>query len=318
MVFGCDSIGLNRYKPFYKKEKKGHQGMSSSNTPYARQEGFDIFEALQVKAPALRPRMNPDDMLEKLEEMKEPRTMAPSDEQEQAVSAPVAQLDPSLFEQDNTAPAFEEEDEDYASDDDEATEEASDTGLPRKGRPRSEKSRRAILKAVNALLLRMSVQDLSIESIAKKAKVGKTTIYRWWPNKTAVVMDALINQPGMSSPLPTAATNTEAVEMLVDKLVRVLSSTNGQIIAQLFSEAQADEKSLEVFEQSFLAPLTDAIQYSIERGKDDGEFRRDIDTDMAVDMICGPVFFRLMAHPKDLGIKFQTTYPAKAVALLKA
>ncbi len=59
------------------------------------------------------------------------------------------------------------------------------TTQARKGRPRSLKSKAAILKATNALLLHMSVQELSIEAIAKKAKVGKTTIYRWWPNKTA-------------------------------------------------------------------------------------------------------------------------------------
>lgn len=266
--------------------------MSSSNTPYARQEGFDIFEALQVKAPALRPRMSPEDMLDKLEELRETPVTAPAPEQALDIETD-----------------FIDDEESFAANDDNG---------PRKGRPRSEKSRRSILKAVNALLLRMSVQDLSIEAIAKKAKVGKTTIYRWWPNKTAVVMDALVNQPGMNAPLPTASSHSEAVEMLIDKLLRLLSSPNGQIIAQLFSEAQADEKSLEVFEQNFLAPLTDAIQYSIERGKEEGEFRRDIDTDLAVDMVCGPVFFRLMAHPKDLGIKFQTTYPPKAVAMLKA
>lgn len=268
--------------------------MSSSYTPYTRQEGFDIFEALQVKAPALRPRMTPEDMLDKLEEMRETPVMAPAAEQ--------------AFET-----AFEDEEEDFVTKDD-----VEEGNAPRKGRPRSEKSRRSILKAVNALLLRMSVQDLSIEAIAKKAKVGKTTIYRWWPNKTAVVMDALVNQPGMNAPLPSASSHAEAVEMLIDKLLRLLSSPNGQIIAQLFSEAQSDEKSLEVFEQNFLAPLTDAIQYSIERGKEEGEFRRDIDTDMAVDIVCGPIFFRLMAHPKDLGIKFQTTYAPKAVSLLKA
>ncbi|MCD8497523.1 MAG: TetR/AcrR family transcriptional regulator [Alphaproteobacteria bacterium] len=277
--------------------------MSSSNTPYARQEGFDMFEALtQVKAPAMRPRMAPEDMLEKLEELKDNRTMAANNDAAEAM--PV--------QQEAYAPQTDSYDETYDDGEDDIGATDAESSAGRKGRPRSEKSRKAILKAVNALLLRMSVQDLSIEAIAKKAKVGKTTIYRWWPNKTAVVMDALVNQPGMNVPLPNASNNAEAVEMLIDKLVRLLSSPNGPIIAQLFSEAQADEKSLEVFEQSFLAPLTDAIQYSIEAGKEAGEFRRDLETDIAVDMVCGPVFFRLMAHPNDLGIKFQTSYPAKA------
>lgn len=188
----------------------------------------------------------------------------------------------------------------------------------RRGRPRSEKSRRAILKAANALLLHMSVQELSIEAIAKKAKVGKTTIYRWWPNKTAVIMDALTNQPGLQSAMPTPKNNAEAIIMQLEKLIRLLQSKNGDTIAQLFSEAQADRESQQIFEEGFLSPLLDAIQFSVEQGQDEGEFRKSLDPRMAVDMLCGPVFFRLMAHPLDFDDKFQATYPKEAVRLISA
>ena len=161
----------------------------------------------------------------------------------------------------------------------------------KKGRPRSEKSRKAILNATNKLLLQTSVQELSIEAIAKKAKVGKTTIYRWWPNKTAVVMDALANQPGMQTPLPTASSHKEAVLMQLDKLIRLVDSNNGRTIAQLFSEAQASEASLEIFKDNLLEPLMDAILYSIEEGQKLGEFRKDITPTLAVDILCGPIFF---------------------------
>jgi AcrR family transcriptional regulator len=187
----------------------------------------------------------------------------------------------------------------------------------KKGRPRSEKSRKAILESTNKLLLHKSVQELSIEAIAKKAKVGKTTIYRWWPNKTAVVMDALINQPGMQTPMPTPANDTEAVQMQVEKLIKLLHSHNGQTIAQLFSEAQASEESQKIFENNFLSPLIDAIQFSIEEGKRKGDFRSDITTKMAVDMVCGPIFFRLMAHPQDFNDGFQDNYPREAVRMLR-
>lgn len=186
----------------------------------------------------------------------------------------------------------------------------------KKGRPRSEKSRKAILNATNKLLLQTSVQELSIESIAKKAKVGKTTIYRWWPNKTAVVMDALANQPGMQTPLPTASSHTEAITMQLDKLIRLVDSNNGQVIAQLFSEAQASELSLNIFKDNLLEPLMDAIRYSIEEGQRNGEFRDDIDVALAADMMCGPIFFRLMAHPGDLTDGFRKEYPDEAIKIL--
>jgi AcrR family transcriptional regulator len=188
--------------------------------------------------------------------------------------------------------------------------------LFKKGRPRSEKSRSAILKATNSLLLHQSVQELSIEGIAKKAKVGKTTIYRWWPNKTAIVMDALAAQPGVDTPMATPASNTEALQMQLERLIRMLQSKNGETIAQLFSEAQADHKSQEIFANTFLAPLIDAIEYSIDQGKTDGEFRSDFNTKLAVDILCGPIFFRLMGHPADFDDKFQTEYPREAVRLI--
>lgn len=187
-----------------------------------------------------------------------------------------------------------------------------------KGRPRSEKSRQSILKATNSLLLHKSVQELSIEAIAKKAGVGKTTIYRWWPNKTAVVMEALVSQPGMQeSEEPNAKSNAEALEFQLAKLIRLLQSKNGETIAQLFSEAQASQESLKIFENNFLGPLIDAIGFSIEQGQKDGEFRT-IDTKSAVDMLCGPIFFRLMAHPADFNEKFQETWPQEATRLIAA
>ncbi len=186
----------------------------------------------------------------------------------------------------------------------------------KKGRPRSEKSRKAILNATNKLLLQTSVQELSIEAIAKKAKVGKTTIYRWWPNKTAVVMDALANQPGMQTPLPTASSHKEAIEMQLDKLIRLVDSNNGQTIAQLFSEAQGSEVSLKIFKDNLLEPLMDAIRYSINEGQKTGEFRDDVNATFIIDMLCGPIFFRLMAHPEHLTDEFREAYPMEAIKIL--
>ena len=188
----------------------------------------------------------------------------------------------------------------------------------KKGRPRSEKSRKAILKAANSLLLHKTVQELSIEAIAKKAKVGKTTIYRWWPNKAGVVMDALINQPGMQTPLPSAKNNADAITFQLEKLIRLLDSKNGETISQLFSEAQADAGAKKIFEDSFLGPLMDAIEYSVQQGQKDGEFTKNINTKTTMDMLCGPIFFRLMAHPQDFDTAFSKDFAKSIVELIRA
>ena len=187
-----------------------------------------------------------------------------------------------------------------------------------RGRPRSEKSRKAIINATNKLLLRNSVQQLSIEAIARKARVGKTTIYRWWPNKTAIVMDALMSEPGMNTPLPTANDNADAIRLLLDKLLRVLQGKHGRVISQLFTESQMDEKAREAMDESFLGPLIDAVSYSVEEGQKNGEFRSDIPLNMAVDMLCGPIIFRMLSRPEDITPTFQRDYPVKVIELLKA
>lgn len=198
------------------------------------------------------------------------------------------------------------------------TGEEENAASTRKGRPRSTQSRKAILKATNSLLLHTSVQDLSIEAIAKRAKVGKTTIYRWWPNKTAVVMEALISQPGIQSPLPTPKNNAEAIILQLDKLIRLLHSKNGETISQLFSEAQNDDNAHKIFADAFLTPLIDAIEFSVEQGIREGEFRYGLNARMAVDILCGPIFFRLMAHTADLNEEFREAYPKEAVRLISA
>ena len=238
----------------------------------------------------------PKEEVREEEEFQEEETREEEETHEESLEVPLQQEEP---EEEN----FEEEEQEEK--------------VFRKGRPRSQKSRAAILKATNALLLHTSVQELSIEAIAKRAKVGKTTIYRWWPNKTAVVMEALSTQPAMNAPMPTARNNHEALVMQLEKLIRLLHSKNGQTIAQLFSEAQGNEKSQEIFENSFLSPLMDAITFSVAEGCKNGEFRP-IDTKMALDLLCGPIFFRLMAHPQEFNEDFEKTFPRGVVRLIAA
>src|SRR5688572_918886 len=122
-------------------------------------------------------------------------------------------------------------------------------------------------------------------------------------------MDAMASQPGVDTPMATPQNHSEAIVMQLEKLIRLLQSKNGETIAQLFSEAQADHKAQESFANTFLAPLIDAIEYSIEQGKAAGEFRKDLNPRLAVDLLCGPVFFRLMGHPLDFNDAFYAEYP---------
>lgn len=197
-----------------------------------------------------------------------------------------------------------------------ANENDSDDNF-KPGRPRSEKARKAILDSTRKLLTQMSMNDLSIEAIAKKAKVGKTTIYRWWPSKAAVAMEAFLEQPGIQNIVPTSATNAEAVQRQIESLIRQLRGQNGRIIAGIIAESQSDASVLDLMYERFLKDRVGNLYKFVEEGMKAGEFKK-LDSDIAVDMILGPLFLRILSGEHGIDQSFAERYPAQAVKGLLA
>lgn len=164
------------------------------------------------------------------------------------------------------------------------------------GRPRSEQARQSIIDATNKLLLHMSVREISIEAIAKKAGVGKTTIYRWWPSKVAIILEAI---SGPMSVLPAPANGDSPRDQLVrqiERFGRLSRGRGGKVIAEVFAEAQGNAEMLGLFYENFMSQHEETLANIIDQGKIKGEFRKDLDTVMAVDMIYGAIFYRLMSN----------------------
>ena len=161
------------------------------------------------------------------------------------------------------------------------------------------------------------MKDLSIEAIAKKAGVGKTTIYRWWPNKVAVVLDALLYQLGNTPALPTSATKAEAITNQLERFMRLLKGKNGKILIEVMAEAQANEETLTLFYENFMLQHEETLANLIEDGKENGEFRKEISTALAVDMIYGSIVYRLMSGAETLDQDFTTNLPLEALNILQ-
>lgn len=186
------------------------------------------------------------------------------------------------------------------------------------GRPRSEKSRKAILDATRRLLTHMPLGDLSIEAIAKKAGVGKTTIYRWWPNKAAVAMEAFLEQPGVQNIIPTTSTASEAIKRQLESMIRQLRGQNGRIIAGIIAESQGSADVLDLLYDKFLKDRVGPLYEKIESGKQSGEFRAGINTDIALDMLVGPLFLRVLSGEHGIDNAFAESYPEQALMALQA
>ena len=170
---------------------------------------------------------------------------------------------------------------------------------------RSEASRKAVLQATMELLNDtppgpVSLQKLSIEGIAKHAGVSKMTIYRWWPSKTAVVIDSFLDNHVAQTPIHDEGPAIDALRAHLASLARVYSGPEGRLIAQLIAECQHDPATLEEFKQRFWKGRADAAKLLIERAVAEGAVRDDIDPDVVAEMLYAPIYFRLLFQTGDL------------------
>lgn len=203
----------------------------------------------------------------------------------------------------------------------EDTQEGDDLDSPKVaaagGRPRSEQVHQSILDATNKLLLHSPVREISIEAIAKKAGVGKTAIYRRWPNKIAIILDAISGPMGV---IPAPVSGGNAKDLLVrqlERFARLTRGRGGKVIAEVMAEAQGDPEMTALFFQNFMVQHEEILASIIEQGKSSGDFRQGLDTALAVDMIYGAVFYRLMSTPDPLDHSFSDSLIMEALRILK-
>lgn len=164
---------------------------------------------------------------------------------------------------------------------------------------RSETSRKAVLQATMDLLGDqppgpVSLQKLSIEGIARQAGVSKMTIYRWWPNKAALVIDSFLDNHVASTPVEDDGPALAALRRHVVSLARIYAGPEGRLIAQLIAECQFDSATLHEFKQRFWEGRVIAVRRLIERAQREGDLRADLELDEAAELIYAPIYFRLL------------------------
>jgi AcrR family transcriptional regulator len=194
------------------------------------------------------------------------------------------------------------------------------TDLPNsRGRRRSERSHRAILAATQALLVERSYPELTIEGIAARAAVGKQTIYRWWPSKAALVLEAYLAGADAVPPPAERATAREDVRALLGWLIAVLAEpTGGRVVAGLVGDLQHDPDLASGFQRDVVPARREAMLAALERGRERGEIRADADLELAVDALHGAVFYRLLLSGEPLDDSFAEHLAEQVLAGLGA
>ena len=177
------------------------------------------------------------------------------------------------------------------------------TASKTRGRQRSEKSEDAILCATLQLLKAKPLRDITIEEIARKAGVGKATIYKWWPSKAYVALDAFLRKMNRMVPNPDTGSAEADLKEQIHYLATFYTSPTGRIFGQFLAEAQSDREFACLLRERFVKPRREIAGVIFDRAVKRGEIDPSLDRDLVLDLIYGPVLYRLLIVQSPFGRK---------------
>jgi AcrR family transcriptional regulator len=176
---------------------------------------------------------------------------------------------------------------------------------PRRGRPRSEKARSAILEAAAELLLERGLAAASMDAVAARAEVSKATIYRWWPTKETLALDALYHEwAGVPPAEDTGSLRGDLLSLLRPWVRLAGRRPYGRVIAALITEAQTDPAFASEYRARFLQPRRDQARAVFRRAIERGEIGADTNIEVALDVLYGPAYHRLLQGHAPLDDRF--------------
>jgi AcrR family transcriptional regulator len=164
---------------------------------------------------------------------------------------------------------------------------------------RSESSRRAILDATLALIRERGLAALTVEGIAARAGVGKQTIYRWWPSKGVVAIDALLESAGPAIGVPRGADPWADLAELLGNVADLMADPNqGPHLAAILAQTQSDPAVALAFKERVFGPIRGEYRRAFEHLSQTGALS--VDPDDLLDMAFGPLWFRLLTRPSQI------------------
>ncbi|MFB9327065.1 TetR/AcrR family transcriptional regulator [Paenibacillus aurantiacus] len=164
----------------------------------------------------------------------------------------------------------------------------------KRGRPRNMDTHDAILTASYDLLLECGFDAVTVEKIAERAKVSKATIYKWWPNKAAVVMDGFLFAATARLPVPDTGSVRSDMLAHATNMARFTRSREGVVLLEIIGEGQVDASLAEAFRTRYIQPRRLEFRGILEKGQQRGELPASLDAALITDMIYGSIFYRLL------------------------
>ena len=184
---------------------------------------------------------------------------------------------------------------------------ADDSPVRRGGRPRSSDAELAILQATRELLVEGGVQKLTVEGVAARAGVAKTTIYRRWRDKDELALAVVLDMVERVVELPELGDTRAELLAFVGAAVEVLGSTlMGRVMQGLISDLATDPELGVAFRERVVSVRDAEVERLIARGIARGDLRAGTDPQTAHDLLIGPVYYRLLLTGQPLDGEFAT------------
>jgi AcrR family transcriptional regulator len=189
----------------------------------------------------------------------------------------------------------------------------SNTNKKPLGRPRSIKSYRAMLQATIELLAEVGFDGMSIDAIAARARVGKTTIYRRYSSKEELVADA-IESIREEIVIPDTGNFQSDLDILIQSAAQItLSPLGRQTVAMIISSASSNPQFAQIYWTKYLEPRRKAFSVVLERAKARNEIQADLDSGLVFDTMSGIMLYALIFQPTS---ESWITYVRRALNLL--
>ncbi len=162
-----------------------------------------------------------------------------------------------------------------------------------RARRRSRSAHDNILAATYALLQEIGFGRLTIEGIAARAGVGKATIYRWWPTKAAVAIEAFLTAIAPALAFPHTDSARHDIQEQIRRVARAYASESGRIVREMIGSGLLDRETIGLLLEGYLKPRRETAAATLRRGIANGEFRQDFDMEAVLDCLYAPLFHRL-------------------------
>jgi AcrR family transcriptional regulator len=181
------------------------------------------------------------------------------------------------------------------------------------GRPRDEAVRDRIREAALQLLEEVGFANVTCDAIAQRSGASKATVYRWWPNKAAVLIDAFVESVTPELPFREADTLAEYVTIHLRQFAKVVAGRKGRLLAAVIAAAQNDPEVEAAFLAHWIKPRRSVSRKALQKFKNEGALPEHFDIEQVLDVMYGPLHFLLMVRHGKLGPAYAESLAAMLV-----